>query len=57
VLDSFESRQAQGFRELRHSVKKFLLDFFFFAGSNFHLALTNPVRQLEYPTTSLNRFL
>jgi phosphoribosylaminoimidazole-succinocarboxamide synthase len=56
AADCFESREAQGFREIRHSVKKFSTDFFQQAATNFHQTLTNQTGNLEYPTTSPIRF-
>lgn len=50
--DCFESREAQGFREIWHSVKKFFTDFSRDAATNFHQTLTNQKGNLEYPTTS-----
>jgi hypothetical protein len=54
--DCFQSREAQGFREIWHSVKKFFADFSRDAATNFHQTLTNQKGDLEYPTTSPIRF-
>jgi hypothetical protein len=49
AAESVESRNAQGFREVRHSVKIFSTDFSHYAASNFSSDVDKAVGQFRIP--------